>query len=81
VMAFFRSVPVPLYADVDKRASEVLTKEFPSEKEEKKLSFRGETFDGVVRFSPSFWHCSFLNSFSDWRRSWKPFYTKRKKAK
>jgi len=44
----FRPVSVPLYADLDKRANDVLTKEFPSEKEEKKVVWKGTTIDGVV---------------------------------
>jgi len=44
----FRFTSVPVFADLDKRASEVLTKEFPSEKEEKKFAWKGQTFNGVT---------------------------------
>jgi len=46
--SLFRPIAVPLYKDADKRGSDVLTKEFPSEKQENKLTWRAETFDGVV---------------------------------
>lgn len=40
--------PAPLYADIEKRATDLLTKDFPSEKEEKKVAWTGTTANGVV---------------------------------
>lgn len=41
-------MPVTLFKDITKRNSDLLTKEYPSEKQENKIEWKGETLNGVT---------------------------------